>query len=96
MKKLFLMILGLVMAVSAFADWSYGTANFRGNKPSNSRSIGTVQVWYNGSLRQTGSSGNTEYWEATGDVCVVFPKNYSGKQLKFSSKGGSVQVEYLR
>lgn len=96
MKKVILLSVSIFLAISAFADWSYGTVNFRGSRPSRSCSIGTVQVWYDGSLRQTGSSGNTEFWEGTGDICVVFPKNYVGRHLKFISHGGTVQIEYLR
>lgn len=96
MKRL--MILG-VMAFAflmAFADWSYGSANFRGSKPAHSRSIGTVQVWYNGSLNCKGTNGGVEIWEGTGDVCVAYPKNYSGKKMQFTSTGGSVQIQYLK
>lgn len=96
MKKLTVFLLALTMSLMAFADWTYGSALFRGNCPSNSRSIGSVQVWYNGSLTCKGTNGSTEIWEGTGDICVAYPKNYSGKKLQFTSTGGSVQIQYLQ
>ena len=99
MKKvlisLFLILgLGFVAAPNALADWSYGTARFSGDQPRNSLNHGGVIIYYNGSLKQTGTSGNTELWECTGDVCVIYPRNYSGCQLQFKTQGG-LQVQYL-
>ena len=82
--------------LTAMADWSYGTARFRGNQPTSSMSYGDVKIWYNGTLKQTGVQGNTLIWEGTGNICVVFPKNYSGRQMRFYSSGGTVQIEYLK
>ena len=84
-----------IMTVS-MADWTYGTASFKGNQPSSCMSVGTVKIWYNGSLRQTGTEGNVEIWQGTGDICVVFPKNYNGRQMRFFSSGGTVQIQTLR
>lgn len=80
--------------IMAYADWSYGTATFRGNKPSKSLNHGGVIIYYNGTLKQTLLSGNTEIWECTGDVCVIYPRNYSGRKLEFRT-GGSLQIRYL-
>ena len=52
--------------------------------------------WYDGDLRQTGLNGGVEIWEGTGDICVAYPKNYHGPQMRFMSKGGSVQIQMLR
>lgn len=95
MKKLFIGLLLVFIWFSAFADWSYGTASFRGNRPSNCRNIGGVQVWYNGNLNLKGTYGGVEIWEGTGDICVAYPKNYSGKKMEFTSSGGSVQIRSL-
>ena len=56
----------------------------------------TVIIWYNGTLTQKGISGNEEIWEGTGDICVLYPKNYSGRQLRITSTGGTVQIQTLR
>ncbi|MCH5233660.1 MAG: hypothetical protein J1E16_00055 [Muribaculaceae bacterium] len=96
MKKFAAFLFTVTISFMAFADWTYGSASFRGNCPSNSRSIGSVQVWFNGSLTCKGTNGNTEIWEGTGDICVAFPKNYSGTNLQFTSTGGSVQIQYLK
>ena len=96
MKKLFASFLLFFICLSAFADWTYGTASFRGNKPLNCRVIGGVQVWYNGNLNLKGTNGGVEIWEGTGDICVAYPKNYSGKKMQFTSSGGSVQIQYLK
>ena len=96
MKRLLLLGVMAFAFLMAFADWTYGTASFRGNQPSNSRTIGGVQVWYNGNLNLKGTNGGVEIWEGTGDICVAYPKNYSGKKMQFTSSGGSVQIQYLK
>ena len=84
------------MLMTALADWTYGTASFAGSQPSNCLNHGTVKIWYNGSLTQKGTSGNMEIWEGTGDICVVFPKNYTGRQMRFTSTDGIGQIQTLR
>lgn len=59
-------------------------------------SVGTVRIWYNGTLTQTSIEGNVEIWQGTGDICVVFPKDYNGRQMRFFSSGGNVQIQTLR
>jgi hypothetical protein len=96
MKRMFLLFALWGIMLTAMADWTYGTARFKGNQPSSCLSHGTVMIWYNGSLRQTGLEGNEEIWEGTGDICVVFPKDYRGRQMRFFSSGGTVQIQTLR
>ncbi len=96
MKRIMLLLAFLGIMLTAMADWTYGTARFKGNQPSSCLSHGTVRIWYNGSLRQTGLEGNEEIWEGTGDICVVFPKDYRGRQMRFFSSGGTVQIQTLR
>ena len=96
MKRLMMLLVFCGMLVSAMADWTYGTAYFKGSQPSSCLSHGTVMIWYNGTLTQTGLEGGVEIWEGTGDICVVYPKNYNGPQMRFMSKGGSVQIQTLR
>ncbi len=84
------------MLTATMADWTYGTAYFSGSQPSNCLSHGTVMIWYDGELKQTGLNGGVETWEGTGDICVVYPKNYRGPQMRFTSKGGTVQIQTLR
>jgi hypothetical protein len=101
MKKYLIAIFALLtlsstMAPSiALADWMYGTATFKGTQPSKSLNHGSVIFYYNGTLKQTMLQGNTEIWECTGDVCVIFPKNYSGRAIVVNANG-SVQMQYLR
>lgn len=96
MKRVMLLFAFLSIMTVSMADWTYGTASFKGNQPSSCMSVGTVKIWYNGSLRQTGTEGNVEIWQGTGDICVVFPKNYNGRQMRFFSSGGNVQIQTLR
>ena len=86
---------GTILSIPAYADWTYGTARFSGSTPSHCLNHGGVLIYYNGEIKQTGISGNVELWECTGDVCIIFPKNYSGKQIRFTKSAG-VQVQYLR
>ena len=96
-KLLFLLLTCFVLAtlspIPAFADWSYGNITFRGDKPSNSLTHGNVVFYYSGTLRQVGISGNTEIWECTGDVCVIFGKNYRGPKIDIRAQG---RVQYGR
>ena len=92
MKKLLIAMLAIftlsftVCPTVAYADWSHGTAKFKGNKPKKSKSTGNVIFYYNGTLKKVGSQGNADVWECTEDVCVVYPKNYNGKKLIVKSK----------
>lgn len=91
------LVLGLGLFFSptlAYADWTYGNVTFSGNQPSNCLNYGSVKIYYNGQLEKKSVRGNTEYWECTGDVCVIYPKNYSGPELVFTAKG-SVQIRRL-
>jgi len=96
MKRLLLLFLSVGFMLTAMADWTYGTAYFSGSQPSNCMSHGTVMIWYNGTLTQTGLNGGVEIWEGTGDICVVYPKNYNGPQMRFMSKDGTVQIQTLK
>lgn len=96
MKKMMLLFAFCGMLTAAMADWSHGTAHFYGNQPSSCMSSGGVMIWYNGTLEQTRSEGNVLIWEGTGDICVVFPRNYHGPQMRFLSKGGTVQIQTLQ
>lgn len=96
MKRLMILVVFCGLLMTAMADWTYGTVSFKGSQPSSSMSHGDVMIWYNGSLTQKGTEGNVEIWEGTGDICVVYPKNYKGPKMKFSSTGGTVQIQTLR
>ena len=96
MKRMMLLLVFCGMLTAAMADWTYGTARFSGNQPSSCLHHGTVTIWYNGTLTQKGISGNEEIWEGTGDICVVYPKDYRGPQMRFTSTGGTVQIQTLR
>ena len=96
MKRMMLLLAFCGILTAAMADWTYGTARFTGSQPSSCLHHGTVIIWYNGTLTQKGISGNEEIWEGTGDICVLYPKNYSGRQLRITSTGGTVQIQTLR
>ena len=96
MKRILFLLMLLGLFLNVMADWTYGTAYFKGDKPSNCMSVGAVKIYYNGSLSQKSIEGNTEYWEGTGDICVIFPKNYTGRQMVFLSSSGTVQVQHLK
>jgi len=107
MKRMMLLLAFCGLLTTAMADWTYGTARFTGSQPSSCLHHGSVIIWYNGTLTQKGISGNEEIWErlrvgelcsgmGTGDICVLYPKNYSGRHLRITSTGGTVQVQTLR
>ena len=96
MKRMMLLLAFCGLLTTAMADWTYGTARFTGSQPSSCLHHGSVIIWYNGTLTQKGISGNEEIWEGTGDICVLYPKNYSGRHLRITSTSGTVQVQALR
>lgn len=96
MKRMMLLLSLWGVMTMAMADWTYGTAHFTGSQPSSCLTYGTVKMWYNGSLTRTGTYGGEEIWEGTGDICVVFPKNYNGPRMRITSTGGTVQIQTLR
>ena len=96
MKRMMLLLAFRGLLTTAMADWTYGSARFSGSQPSSCLNHGTVIIWYNGTLTQKGISGNEEIWEGTGDICVLYPKNYNGRQLRITSTGGTVQIQTLR
>ena len=96
MKRKMLLLAFCGLMGTAMADWSYGTASFKGNQPSSCMNVGNLMIWYSGSLSQTGNEGGVQIWEGTGDICVVFPKNYNGPKMRFTSSGGTVQIQTLQ
>ena len=74
-------------------SWTHGRACFKGRQPSSGMLIGGVNVWYNGSLTQKSVNGGVQIWEGTGDICVAYPRNYSGPKMEFYSSGGTVQIQ---
>ena len=96
MKRMMLLLAFCGMLTAAMADWTYGSARFSGTQPSSCLHHGSVIIWYNGSLEQKGISGNEEIWQGTGDICVVFPKNYNGPQMRITSTGDTVQIQTLK
>ena len=86
MKRKLLLLVFCGLMSTAMADWTYGTASFMGSPPSSSMSVGGVMIWYNGSLSQTGNEGGVQIWEGTGDICVVYPKNYNGPKCASCQK----------
>ena len=96
MRRILILMVFCGMMMTAMADWTYGTASFIGSQPSSCLSHGGVLIWYDGTLTQTGLKGGVEIWEGTGDICVAYPKNYNGPQMRFLSMGGSVQIQYLK
>ena len=93
MKKILLLLVALMICWSVSADWSHGTACFKGNQPQRCMLVGVVTIWYNGTLTCVGSSGTTRIYRGTGDICVAFPKNYNGDKFKFETPG-TVQIQY--
>ena len=95
MKKFILLLLALMLFYPALADWTHGTARFKGEIPKCCLNAGGVRIWHNGSLRKVGVSGEIDIYEATGDVCVAYPANYKGRLLKIKTSG-TVQIQYLK
>ncbi len=94
MRKCICILAFLSVVTAAMADWTINGCRFVGDRPSKSYTINNVRVWYNGTLRHTHTTNNVQYWEGTNEICVLYPKNYSGPQYVFLSTGGMVQVQY--
>lgn len=88
-------ILLIAAPTSMRADWSMGTARFKGNMPQKSMSTGTIKIYYNGDLKKVGSRGTVDLWECTGECCIIYPKNYNGRMIEVKSPK-PVQVQTLK
>lgn len=58
-------------------------------------STGTIKIYYNGTLKKVGSRGTVDLWECTGDVCIIYPKNYTGRKIEVKTPK-TVQVQTLK
>ena len=96
MKRLALLFVFCGMLMTAMADWTYGTAYFQGSQPSNCLNHGGVMIWYDGNLRQTGHTDIASSFPYLYASVEAYPKNYNGPQMRFTSKGGTVQIQTLR
>lgn len=94
MKKVCLLLVSLLLCCSALADWSHGAARFKGAPLPKCILVGSVTIWYSGTLTRVGTSGNTAIYRGTGDVCIAIPKNYTGEKFKFETPG-TVQYQYI-
>ena len=68
--------------------WSKGPCRFDGSSMSKAINYGGMQIYYNGSVKKTGTSGSKNIWSGDGDICVVYSqKNQIGNQIfKVSGK----------
>ncbi|MBC8147998.1 MAG: hypothetical protein H8E98_08460 [Bacteroidetes bacterium] len=65
-----------------------GKCRFEGNKPSKSFSYGSLQIYHNGTVKRTGTSGSKNVWSGSGDIWVIYKKKSDvGNQIfKVSGK----------
>ena len=62
--------------------WSKGPCSFDGSYMSKAINHGGMQIYYNGSVRSTGTSGGKQIWSGDGDICVVYSqKSQIGKHI---------------
>jgi len=62
--------------------WNFGRCNFEGNSMGSSTMYAGIKIFYNGSIRKSGTSGNQNIWKGTGDICVVYEKQSAiGKHI---------------
>lgn len=71
-----------------------GRAYFEGNQPSNCRSIGNIQIYYNGTFPNSNMIiRGVEHYKFQGDVWVVYGPFYEGyPKIKVTTTCGTVQV----
>lgn len=78
-----------------YMSWSTGGVWFKGKQPEKTLFMGSgVKVYYNGTFGLKSHDGGTDVYEGTGDICVLYPKDYHGTPMRFISTGGTVQIEY--
>ena len=90
MKRLLLLFVFAGLMLTAMADWTYGTAYFQGSQPSNCLSHGTVMIWYNGELKQTGLNGGVETIPTSGTFKIHMqtkPLRGLNERLKWKING---------
>ncbi len=96
MKKYLLLVIFCSISLMTMADWSSYGCHFTGTRPSKSKTISGVHVWYNGTLREVRVLNGVHYWECSDEICVAFPKDYNGPKMVFVSTSGSVQIQYQK
>lgn len=74
MKRLAILFVFCGMLITAMADWTYGTASFKGNQPSSSMSCGSVRIWYNGSLTKKAIEGELKSGKAQVTSALSFQR----------------------
>ncbi len=94
MKRLLFLLAFVNIVLVARADWTINGCHFVGDTPSKSMAMNGVRIWYNGTLRHSHTTNGVQYWKGTNEICVLYPKNYSGPKYEFLSTGGMVQVKY--
>lgn len=79
-----------LLPTPAHADMTMGRCSFYGNQPSSGTTIGGMQVYHNGTLRQTETRGTQQIYRVDGgDVWVIYRSH--DEIAKYVFLGGSVQ-----
>ena len=94
MKKFILLTLMSFMIFGAFAQSKtlIGRCEFykdKNNKgPSNTVTIGgDVDLYHNGSFRQTGTEGSVNIWKGDGDIWVIYRRPDARRKYRFITSG---------
>ena len=82
---------GSLTSTASHADTNIGNCRFIGDRPSHQTSIGTMNVYHNGTLRLTGSRGNQNIYEVNGGTIWVIYADHAQKE-KYVFLGGSIQT----
>lgn len=81
------------VTVATAPDTVIGRARFTGEQPPQCTNYGGMQIFHNGSLRKSYISDGVTYWEASGNVWVLYNRAEQVGKHKFTVKNGSLQEQ---
>lgn len=84
---LFILSVGMMFSQSATL---IGRCRFEGKRPDRGSSTsigGDLNLYHNGSFRQTGSEGSVNIWKGEGDIWIIYHRAEARRKYKFVTNG---------
>ena len=87
MRNLFTTVSLLVSVYSFSQTTTIGSCTFKGKKPTKINVVGNMEIYHNGSVKNTQVSGGKNIWTGDGDVWVIFKSNEASRKNEFRIDG---------
>lgn len=94
MKKIFSVFVFSIISLGSFGQSRSLIGNCTFTKDSNNRAPsnilsigGDIQLYHNGSFKQTGFEGSVNIWKGTGDIWVIYNNSNARNKYRFVTNG---------